>query len=61
MREDVTTGQGEPGRCAADGGVDLCCLAALGYGEDDPVASNESPQGRRLKRRVTILLRAKAT
>ena len=36
-------------------------LAASGYGEDLPVASNSSERGRRLNRRVEIILKAKAT
>ncbi len=35
-------------------------MAALGYGESQPVASNASPSGRALNRRVDVLLRAKA-
>lgn len=35
-------------------------LAATGYGETLPVASNGSERGRRLNRRVAILLKAKA-
>jgi len=41
-------------------GVAPARLAAVGYGEGYPVASNASPSGRRLNRRVDILLRAKA-
>ncbi len=36
-------------------------LSAIGYGESQPVASNATPGGRALNRRVDILLRAKAT
>ncbi len=41
-------------------GVDPARIAAIGYGEDYPVASNASPDGRRFNRRVDILLKAKA-
>lgn len=41
-------------------GVDRDRLATMGFGEDSPVASNESESGRRQNRRVDILLRAKA-
>jgi len=40
--------------------VDPARLAAIGYGENSPVASNATAEGRRLNRRVTILLRARA-
>lgn len=41
-------------------GIDPDRLTALGYGEDSPVASNESESGRQRNRRVDIMLRAKA-
>jgi outer membrane protein OmpA-like peptidoglycan-associated protein len=41
-------------------GVDLDRMATLGFGEDAPVASNGSESGRRLNRRVDILLKGKA-
>jgi outer membrane protein OmpA-like peptidoglycan-associated protein len=41
-------------------GVDATRLAAVGYGEGYPVASNTTPQGRQLNRRVDILLKVKA-
>ena len=41
-------------------GVDAGRITALGYGEDHPVASNDTPSGRQLNRRVGILLKAKA-
>jgi outer membrane protein OmpA-like peptidoglycan-associated protein len=41
-------------------GVDDDRLAALGYGEGFPVASNDSESGRRQNRRVDILLKANA-
>lgn len=40
-------------------GVDPDRLAAIGYGETYPVASNDSESGRQQNRRVDILLRAK--
>jgi chemotaxis protein MotB len=39
-----------------DGGVDPRKLAAAGYGEHDPVASNESKDGQALNRRIEIIL-----
>jgi outer membrane protein OmpA-like peptidoglycan-associated protein len=39
-------------------GVDADRLAALGYGEGSPVASNDSEMGRQQNRRVDILLKA---
>ncbi|MFP5285405.1 MAG: OmpA family protein [Thermoanaerobaculia bacterium] len=41
-------------------GVDRDRLATMGFGEESPVASNDSESGRRQNRRVDILLRAKA-
>jgi outer membrane protein OmpA-like peptidoglycan-associated protein len=41
-------------------GVDDDRLAAVGYGEGYPVASNDSDYGRQQNRRVDILLKAKA-
>lgn len=41
-------------------GVDPVRLTAIGYGEGQPVASNASESGRRLNRRVDVMLRAKA-
>lgn len=41
-------------------GVDPGRITAIGYGEGFPVASNASESGRRLNRRVDILLKAKA-
>jgi len=43
-----------------DRGVDPGRMTAIGYGEDHPVASNDTPEGRRQNRRVTLLLKAKA-
>jgi outer membrane protein OmpA-like peptidoglycan-associated protein len=40
-------------------GVEADRLAAIGYGESYPVASNDSESGRQQNRRVDILLRAK--
>lgn len=36
-------------------------LHAVGYGESAPVASNDTPAGRQLNRRVDLMLRARAT
>lgn len=36
-------------------------MAAIGYGEGMPKASNETPEGRQQNRRVDVLLKAKAT
>ena len=41
-------------------GVDASRITTLGYGEGNPVASNESYDGRQANRRVDILLKAKA-
>ena len=41
-------------------GLDADRMVAVGYGENHPVASNESSQGRNQNRRVDILLKAKA-
>ncbi len=41
-------------------GLDAERMVAVGYGENHPVASNESSQGRNQNRRVDILLKAKA-
>jgi len=40
-------------------GIDGTRISALGYGEQHPVASNDSPSGRELNRRVDLLLKAK--
>ena len=39
-------------------GVNPAILAATGYGEQNPVASNDTPQGRRQNRRVEIVITA---
>lgn len=41
-------------------GVDPMRLHSLGYGESDPIASNDTALGRSKNRRVAIMLRAKA-
>jgi outer membrane protein OmpA-like peptidoglycan-associated protein len=43
-----------------DRGVGPGRVTAIGYGEDHPVASNDSEDGRRLNRRVSILIKGKA-
>jgi len=41
-------------------GVDAARITALGYGEGHPVADNATSEGRRVNRRVDLLLKAKA-
>ncbi len=41
-------------------GVDPIRMVSMGYGESDPIASNENQSGRALNRRVAVMLRAKA-
>ena len=41
------------------GGVDATRLAAVGYGEFQPIASNTTPEGRARNRRIEIVLMAK--
>jgi len=41
-------------------GVDPARMTARGYGEGYPVASNDTPEGRRMNRRVDFLLKGKA-
>lgn len=43
----------------AEGGIDPSRLAAVGYGEYQPVAPNTSPEGRSRNRRIEIVLVAK--
>ena len=43
-----------------DRGIDPDRITAVGYGEDYPVADNDTEAGRRANRRVSILLKAKA-
>ena len=47
-------------RLVHDRGIDPSRVAAVGYGEYRPIASNETPQGRRLNRRVEIVVLPKA-
>ena len=42
-------------------GIDPGRMVSVGYGESQPIATNGTPQGRRLNRRVNVLLKAKAT
>jgi len=39
-------------------GVNPTLLSATGYGEEQPVASNSTPEGRRLNRRIEVVLLA---
>ena len=41
-------------------GIDAGRMTAVGYGESNPIADNETEGGRQLNRRVDILLKAKA-
>src|SRR3990172_3160376 len=41
-------------------GIDAGRMVAIGYGESQPVAGNDTPDGRQMNRRVDILLKAKA-
>jgi outer membrane protein OmpA-like peptidoglycan-associated protein len=43
-----------------DSGVGAARITAMGYGESHPVADNGTNEGRRLNRRVDLLLKAKA-
>jgi outer membrane protein OmpA-like peptidoglycan-associated protein len=43
-----------------DRGIDAARIVAEGYGEGYPTATNETAAGRRLNRRVDLLLKAKA-
>jgi chemotaxis protein MotB len=45
-------------RVLQDKGVDPTRLAAAGYGEYQPIAENETPEGRSLNRRIEIVLAA---
>jgi len=42
------------------GGVDTGRMTAIGFGQDHPVAQNRTEAGRRLNRRVAILIKGKA-
>jgi outer membrane protein OmpA-like peptidoglycan-associated protein len=41
-------------------GIEPARITSVGYGEDYPVATNDTADGRRLNRRVDLLLKAKA-
>jgi len=41
-------------------GVDAARMTSVGYGEGEPIASNETASGRSRNRRVDLLLKAKA-
>jgi len=43
-----------------DRGVDAARITSVGYGEGNPIESNDTAQGRSLNRRVDLLLKAKA-
>jgi chemotaxis protein MotB len=43
---------------AAAGVISPVSSTALGFGESRPVASNETPEGRRRNRRIDILIHA---
>ncbi len=43
-------------RLLIDNGVDAARLTASGFGENRPLESNESEEGRRLNRRVTLMI-----
>jgi chemotaxis protein MotB len=45
-------------RLLQDSGVDPARLAAAGYGEFQPIASNDTPEGRSENRRIEIVLAA---
>jgi chemotaxis protein MotB len=45
-------------RMFAEAGVDPVRMAAVGYGEYQPVADNDTPEGRARNRRVTIVVMA---
>jgi outer membrane protein OmpA-like peptidoglycan-associated protein len=47
-------------RFLVDRGIEPARMTALGYGEDHPIASNETAEGRSRNRRVSILLKGKA-
>ncbi len=40
-----------------DHGVDASTLSANGYGEDQPIADNDSPEGKARNRRVELHLK----
>ena len=46
-------------RFLTEKGVDSDRLAAVGYGDTRPVASNDTPTGRELNRRVELILETK--
>ena len=43
-----------------DLGINPARMSSMGYGEQVPVASNDTAAGRAQNRRVTVLLKAKA-
>jgi len=45
-------------RVLQEKGVDPTRLAAAGYGEYQPIASNDTPEGKSLNRRIEIVLAA---
>ncbi len=44
----------------SDRGVSAARMKSRGYGEDHPIATNDTPEGRQANRRVDLLLKAKA-
>jgi outer membrane protein OmpA-like peptidoglycan-associated protein len=41
----------------ADSGIDITRIVAYGYGESQPLVSNDTPDGRRTNRRVEFELK----
>jgi chemotaxis protein MotB len=43
-------------RLFIENGVEAHRLTALGYGENRPIETNETPEGRKRNRRVTVMI-----